>query len=216
MNNIEALLSELGRASMRPENCSYNGITEMQSSITYQKMVEELYSNAISDLYDLDESKRGITIRRIGEVRECQECFDIPTKETVDALLSDYNAQPDGKRNKSLLDDYRYCTFVLECVSIQKDYLERFASFVTVENRQETNIDTIPETPKMVEETIDKDWLTVDEVVKKFGLPKNNIKSRKWRIENDFPYKGYDENKGAYNKVLFKSEHVEKWLENHK
>lgn len=201
---------------MRTEDRSYNGITEKQSSISYQMMVEELYSKAISELYDLDESIRGIAIRRIGEVRASQEYFDVPTEETVDALLNDYNAQPDGKRNKSLLDDYRYCTFVLECVSIQKDYLERFASFVTVENRQETNIDTIPETPKMVEETIDKDWLTVDEVVKKFGLPKNNIKSRKWRIENDFPYKGYDENKGAYNKVLFKSEHVEKWLENHK
>ena len=209
---------------MRTEDRSYNGITEKQSSISYQMMVEELYSKAISELYDLDESIRGIAIRRIGEVRASQEYFDVPTEETVDALLNDYKAQPDGKRNKSLLDDYRYCTFVLECVSIQKNYLERFASFFSVENHQytntatdlETKIGNNPEIPKIIDETVDTDWLTVDEVANKFKLPKNNIKDRKWRIENDFPYKGFDENKGTYHKVIFNSKDVEDWVRNHK
>lgn len=224
INNIEVLLNELGRVSMCQENSSYNDITEMQSSNSYQMMIDNLYSKAVSDLYYLDESQRSITIRRIDEVRERQKHFDVPTKETVNATLRDYNAQPDGKRTKSLLDDYHYCKFVLECVAIQKEYLERFASLITEENRQETNTSTNPETnignnpetTKVVEETEDTEWLTTPQVANKYKLPKNNIKARKWRIAHDFPYKGYDEIKGAHNHVTFKSTDVENWIRNHK
>ena len=224
VNKIETLLCELERATMCSDNSSYNDVTEKQSSESYRSKIEQLYSNAVSDLLGLNDSQRAIVRKRIDEVRDKQKHFNIPTKETVDALLRDYNAQPDGKRNKSLLDDYRYCTFVLECVSIQINYLERFASLVSVENRQETNMSTNPETninknsdtPKVVEEAKDTSCLTVDDVVKIYKLPKNNIKSRHWRIENDFPKKGYDEVKGAYCKVTFSKDDVEDWIRNHR
>lgn len=218
MNNIEALLSELGRASMSPENSTYNGITEMESSISYQMMIEKLYNSAVSDLYDLDEPRRGIVMRRIDEVREIQLFFDVPSTETVNLLVQDYNAQPEGKRNKSLLDDYRYCRFVLECVAIQKHYLQRFASLLTVYQETQTTDtpnDNKPNTTTTNEETADKEWLSVDEVAAIYGLPKNNIKDRSWRIENDFPFQGFDERKGAYNKVIFNSEDVKNWIRNH-
>jgi len=218
MNNIETLLSELGRSLMRPEDLSYNGISEMQSSESYRMKIESLYSNAVSDLYDLNDSQREIAMSRIDEVRECQIYFDVPTRETVNSLLHDYNSQPEGKRNKSLLNDYRYCKFVLECVAIQKDYLERFASLLTTEK----SVDIIPEAQTDTEhntskvEVLDDGWLSVDAVATKYGLPKNNIKSRKWRIEHDFPYKGFDEIKGAKNKVSFNPKDVEDWISNHK
>lgn len=218
MNNIEALLSELGRASMNPENSTYNGITEVESSISYQMMIERLYNSAVSDLYDLDEPRRGIVMRRIDEVREIQLFFDVPTTETVNLLVQDYNAQPEGKRNKSLLDDYRYCRFVLECAAIQKHYLQRFASLLTADHETQTTDnpnDNKPNTTTTKVETTDKEWLSVDEVAKIYGLPKNNIKNRRWRIENGFPRKGFDENKGAYNRVIFNSEDVENWIKNH-
>lgn len=232
INNIEVLLNELGRVSMCQENSSYNDITEMQSSNSYQMMIDNLYSKAVSDLYYLDESQRSITIRRIDEVRERQEYFNVPTIETVNSMLRDYNAQPEGKRNKSLLDEYHYCKFVLECVAIQKEYLDKFASLVTVEKSQETSIKTEPDKNigKGTYEDIDGDsnsdtsnvalknkaWLSIDETVALFGLPKNSIKSRKWRVNNDFPYKGYDENKKPYTKVIFYSEDIEAWLKTHK
>ena len=223
-NNIEPFLSELCQASICPEVSTYNGITEKQSSNSYHKMIEKLYNCAISDLYSLDELRRGIVRKRINEAREKQKYFDIPTKETVEAMLRDYNSQPEGRRSKSLLDEYRFCKFVLECVSIQKDYLQRFASLLII--GQETRTTDAPNTniPNALTkkggtarvETAAKEWLTVEEVAEIYGLPKNNIKSRQWRIDNDFPYKGFDENKGAYCKVVFSKEHVEAWIRNHK
>lgn len=214
MNKIETLLSELGRASMCPENFSYNGITEKQSSMSYQSKIENLYSDAVSELYGLNDKQRGITLKRINEVRECQELFDIPTQETVDSMLRDYNNQAEEKRNKSLLDDYRYCKFVLECVAVQKEYLDKFASLFSIDKTQKDTIDTDP--GNSIEKIKGEPWLSVDGVASIFKLPKNNIKSKKWRIEHDFPYKGFDEMKGAYNKVVFNSNDVEDWIKNHK
>lgn len=232
MNIIEQLLRELGQASMRPENVSYNDITEMQSSESYRMMIESLYNQAVLDVYELPETQRQIVLRRINDVREHQLYFDVPTRETVTAMLRDYNKQTEGKRSQSLLDEYHYCKFVLECVAIQKEYLDKFASLVTVEKSQETSIKTEPDKNigKGTYEDIDGDsnsdtsnvalknkaWLSIDETVALFGLPKNSIKSRKWRVNNDFPYKGYDENKKPYTKVIFHSEDIEAWFKTHK
>lgn len=58
----------------------------------------------------------------------------------------------------------------------------------------------------------ESDWLTVDGVCKRFGLPKNNIKDRKWRESNKFPtYQN-----GACTSVHFNKKDVEKWLQEHK
>lgn len=215
MNNIEALLNELGRTLMCSDNSSYNGVSELESSMSYQGKIDNLYVNAVSDLYGLNENQLRIVIGRIDEVQEQQMSFDVPSQETVDSMLRDYNSQPEGKRNKSLLADYRYCKFVLECVSIQQDYIERFASLVKIENNKKDVTNTDPGNSK-VEEIKDDAWLTVEDVVSIFHLPKNNIKSRKWRIEHDFPYKGFDEKKGSFNKVVFNSNDVEEWINGHK
>ena len=212
MNNIEALLSELSRSSMNPESSSYNSIKENQSSMSYRLKIEQLYNNAVSELYGLNDTQRKIVIRRIGEVQENQKYFDIPTNETVNSLLRDYNNQAEGKRNKTLLNDYRYCKFVLECVAIQKVHLEKFALLANAEAIQDTVIK-----PKDIPK-IEKDdgWLSVDAVCAKYGLPKNNIKSRKWRMKNGFPKEGFDEIKGAKNKVSFNTRDVEDWIKNHR
>ncbi len=218
MNRIETLLSELGQASMCPENSSYNGITEIQSSESYRMKIESLYSNAVADLYGLNDFQRGIVISRIKEVSDCQLYFDVPTKEAVNSLFLDFSSSPEGQRNKSLLEDYRYCTFVLECVNIQKDYLELFASLLVPEGNEEkvpgSQTDKEHDTPMQTAKS--GRYLSVDDVVQQYRLPKNNIKSRKWRIENDFPRKGFDEIKGAKNSVSFNPQEVEDWIRNHK
>ena len=179
MNRIETLLSELGQASMCPENSSYNGITEIQSSESYRMKIESLYTDAVKDLYELNDLQRGIVISRIRDVRDCQ--------------LYDFSSHPKDQRNQSLLEDYRYCKFVLECVNIQKDYLERFASLLVPEKRGEKvpgeKTDNKHETPMLTVK--DGRYLSVDDVVQQYRLPKNSIKDRQWRIKNDFPRKGY-------------------------
>lgn len=214
MNKIETLLSELGRASMCAEVSSYNGITKKQSSISYRMKIEQLYSNAVSELYGLNDTQREIVIKRIGEVRENQENFDIPTNETVNSLLRDYNNQAEGKRNKALLDDYRYCKFVLECVAMQKEYLVKFASLFSIDKTQKDTIDSDP--GNSIEKIKDDTWLSAKKTAAKFGLSYNRIKDRKWRIKNNFPFEGFDETKGAKNKVSFNTRDVEDWIKNHK
>lgn len=216
MQNLELLFFELAHASLCPENLSYNGFSEMQSSESYLMKIESLYINAVSDLYELNDSQLRIAMNRIDEVRERQMYFDVPTKETVNSLLHDYNSQPEGKRNKNLLEEYRYCQFVLTCVAIQKEYLDKFSRLVTVksseEKAQEVATDTECNISKV--ETKDSEWLTVDDVVSEFKQRKNNIKSRQWRIEHGFPYKGFDEKKGAYTSVIFNRKDIENWIRN--
>lgn len=218
MNKIEALLSELGQASMCPENSSYNGITEIQSSESYRMKIESLYPNAVADLYGLNNFQRGIVISRIKEARDCQLYFDVPTKESVNSLFLDFSSQPEDQRNKSLLEDYHYCTFALECVNIQKDYLERFASLLVPEGSEEKvpGRQTDKEHDSPMQTAKDGRYLSVDDVVQQYRLPKNNIKDRQWRIKNEFPRKGFDEIKGAKNSVSFNPQDVEDWIRNHK
>ena len=96
MNNIEALLSELGRSLMRPEDLSYNGISEMQSSESYRMKIESLYRNAVSDLYDLNDSQREIAMSRIDEVRECQTLVSTKSFSHFN-LLTDCNLTPQNR-----------------------------------------------------------------------------------------------------------------------
>ena len=214
--NVELFLRELGQASMCPVALSYNGCTESESSLTYQRRIDYLYSNAAVDVYNLDDVQRKKVLSRIQEVKERQMYFDVPTVEAVNCLLCDYNQQPDGRRNKHLLDDYNYCKFVLECVTTQKNYLEKFTSLVEVKkfevNGQDTLIDVSIDSDENSSIVEDKGWLSVDDVALIFRLPKNNIKSRQWRIDNKFPYDGFDQKKGSYNKVVFNRKDVEQWL----
>lgn len=56
------------------------------------------------------------------------------------------------------------------------------------------------------------EWLKVDEVCKIYGLPKNNIKDRKWREKHRFPTCQAE----PCGSVLFYKKDVEGWLQGHK
>lgn len=60
----------------------------------------------------------------------------------------------------------------------------------------------------MLEGQPDSDWYDIDEICVKYRLPKNNIKSRKWRLQNDFPT--YQDS--AYSRVSFRGKEVEQWM----
>lgn len=68
------------------------------------------------------------------------------------------------------------------------------------------------ELEKVEENVVDTGWYGIDEVCKKYRLPKNNVKSRKWRIENGFP----THQDGAYTSVRFNASEVEEWISNRK
>lgn len=54
-------------------------------------------------------------------------------------------------------------------------------------------------------------WMDLDEVCKRYHLPKHNLKDRKWRLENHFPT--YQD--GPYCSLFFHSRSVEEWINEH-
>ena len=52
------------------------------------------------------------------------------------------------------------------------------------------------------------EWLGLDEVCKKYHLPKNKVKSRQWRLENNFPVYQC----GPYASLAFYGSDVVEWL----
>lgn len=53
------------------------------------------------------------------------------------------------------------------------------------------------------------DWMTLREVSKEFGLPYNSLKSRRWRLDNKFPYAQIN---GPYSHGTCNRLDVENWL----
>lgn len=53
-----------------------------------------------------------------------------------------------------------------------------------------------------------KEYLSLDEVVEKYKLPKNSIKSKAWRDRNGFPYRQHGDN----GSVCYSVTEVEEWL----
>ena len=51
------------------------------------------------------------------------------------------------------------------------------------------------------------DWMEIDEVCSEFKLSKGNIKSKKWRDDNNFPYRN-----PTGGKLTFNRKEVEKWI----
>ncbi len=138
--------------------------------------------------------------------------YDVSSKETSNPLLG--GSCNHFKYTDAHVDEININQLMMEYLAFQKVFLEKMASLVAARNSQESIIDIKPD--KSVMEVKDREWLTVDETSSRYRLPKNNIKSRKWRTENDFPYKGYDENKKPYSKVIFHSEDIEAWIKTHK
>ena len=61
---------------------------------------------------------------------------------------------------------------------------------------------------KAAETSVDTGWYSIDEVCRKYKLPKNSVKSRKWRMAVGFP----THQDGAYSSVRFNASEVEEWL----
>ena len=52
------------------------------------------------------------------------------------------------------------------------------------------------------------DWLSLDEVCKRFNVVKNNLKSKRWRDEHNFPYYQC----GMGSAVRYNAQKVQEWL----
>lgn len=160
MKRINEFLNALQRCKMDESTRSYNNISIRESWESYNIVIEKLYNNAVDAITEDQELLTNPTlVKRICETQEKQDAFDIPSKDTTNALLRDYN------RNhiQSLKDDFDYSNFVIECAKIQHDYFLRFKEYFAIQKTTEnTCMATNSDASKNTTETTSNN----DEVIK--------------------------------------------------
>ena len=145
MDIITLFLNEMRRSDWHDnvpfEQRKYNDVCVQESAQAYSNKVAPLYSDAVVALVKVPPEKYDILLSLIDEVVECQKNFLIPSDETLDAIMLDYNQS--NHQVHSLKEDYDYLSFVSDCMKIQKDFLENFKNkFPNIHtNKRETTED---------------------------------------------------------------------------
>lgn len=188
------------------EDFKYNGVTYAEGSETYDKLLNNMFTSFKRMAIEKPKSAQLAILHELKEVSETY--YDIPTWEAITQLENDYSRQLN--KDKSILFSIRQGKFIKEMNDRQKDYTQKAIAFLK-SITTETGIEDKKPTAEQPKEKA-KEWLTLDEVVAHYNLPKNNIKSRQWRISNNFP-KGNDK---AYGSLIFSATEVEKWLNERK
>lgn len=188
------------------EDFKYNGVTYAEGSETYNKLL----NNMLTSFKELMiEKSKSVQIEILHELKEISETYyDIPTMDAITQLENDYSRQL--IKNKSILFSIRQGKFLKEMNDRQKDYTQKaivFLESLTTETSTEAKKHIIEQHKEKA-----KEWLTLNEVVEHYHLSKNNIKSRKWRIKNNFP----QGNSEAYGSLIFSATEIEKWMEERK
>lgn len=96
---------------------------------------------------------------------------------------------------------------LLENLIADCDTIKETTKKVKTLREQALNVATAPVTIIQDNKIPSSDWLEIDEVCNEFKLPKNNIKSKKWRDDNNFPYRN-----PTGGKLSFNRKEVEEWL----
>lgn len=185
------------------EELTYNNISYAESREYYSKQLRDLFA-------DFKDSLLGLTPQQLkailGELKTLNEQeTDIPNYDEIE-LLREENER---LHLKSISYDIKCRLFIREMYDCQRSYIHNAISYIEellpIDNHSQKQ-------PTTQEKSFQKEWLTLDEVTEKYNLPKNNIKSRKWREEHGFP----SGNAEPYGKLNFSTTAVEKWLSERK
>lgn len=198
---------------------SYNQITIEQSSAYYEIVLRELYQRAVDEWLAFPKDHYAVIAAEVQRIQDRQVYFDIPTRQ----CLKQHEQELALRYDASLKKETDFIRHILSCAALQKYIFNDYAKLVQqsvkdVKNEKtESKSDVIAENdssaevPAIAEQQEMSDWMDIDQVCKYFKLPKNKIKSRKWRIENNFPC-----HTKPYEKVIFHRAEVEEWLKNRK
>ena len=130
--------------------------------------------------------------------------YDIPNEKYVGKLEQDFRSDIGNKALKKDLENAKELT---KMVAVQKEYMAEAIQLLCSMLPK----DAINTTHKPAQN--ESDWLTIDEVVERFKLSKNNLKDRQWRIKNKFPT---HQPNGTYSRVMFNAKDVQEWLNKRK
>lgn len=198
---------------------SYNQITIEQSSAYYEIVLRELYQRAVDEWLAFPKDHYEVIAAEVQRIQDRQAYFDIPTRQ----CLKQHEQELALRYDALLKKETDFIRHILSCAALQKYIFNDFATLVQQSvkdmknEKTESKSDVIAENdssaevPAIAEQQEMSDWMTLDQVCKYFKLSKNKIKSRKWRIENNFPC-----HTKPYEKVIFHRAEVEEWLKNRK
>lgn len=130
MEAIKALLNELRRCEIVNDyktNFSYNDICLDEASISFQKRLHRLYEDALAEIPLLSQDTKEGFVKIIDKYAESQRLFDVPDESILESMNREIEA---GNTNVSLRTERDFVKMICECVSLQKYYLEEFATAI--------------------------------------------------------------------------------------
>ena len=140
-------------------------------------------------------------------LKEMFECYfrfrkmnsEIPIERLSDAIMGALSGLDYPKYvREDLLND-----LIGDC-----DIIRDTTQKAKIAREQIQNIATAPVTIMESASPSSSDWMDIDGVCKEFKLSKNNIKSREWRENNNFP----SHQTSIGSKVTFNRKEVEEWM----
>lgn len=130
MSKIADLLAELSRNDDR-QPC-YNGVRLEETEIAYQRILDKLYNDAVVELLSSSFDK-DLLIKRLGEIQDSQSCFYCPSKEEIQGRRDEEKQS----KSDSLKQETDYLEFMMNCVVLQRHYLNRFREYFSDNHIQE-------------------------------------------------------------------------------
>jgi predicted DNA-binding transcriptional regulator AlpA len=213
--NTFKFLDELEKCSytsqeQTTENFRYNQITYAQGVESYNIFLQSLFTKYKAEVIDFTEKQIQATKNELLQIRD--EWCDIPNEDTLNQLEAEYQEY----HSASLKISIEQIKFVMEMRQCQLQYVDKALNFLKPFLNEDEEVEQTEQTEQKGQAEQDdinrKEWLSLDEVVERFGLSKSTIKDRQWRKKHGFP----EGNDGSYGKLIFSASKVEEWMENRK
>lgn len=119
---------------------SYNGIKLEESSVAFQKKLQCLYDDALMEIPLLNNDIKNGFIGIIDRYKECQNGFDVPDELCLTSMNKEIVR---GNRNPQLIKQRDFVKMLRECVSLQKYYLNEFATDIGYISEEQVESQTI-------------------------------------------------------------------------
>lgn len=162
---INTFIDEIKRCEYFPlavstlEERTYNGITYVASTESYNKKLSKMLSDFKTACLTLPQEERRILIKEVDALKGVY--YDVPGEEEIQAMQNDYEAS----KSKSLKYDIEFCLFLKSMAQLQIYYREEAYNFLQMCCGGDSNVQTIKET-EIKTETKDKSENVVIEGVK--------------------------------------------------